>query len=260
MKISVVTISFNQAKFLRQCMDSVISQSYRNIEYIIVDPGSTDSSREIIESYGERVIKIFEKDKGPADGLNAGFSRATGDIFYFINSDDYVLPGAFSSAISQFAANPDLDVLLGAGIEVDAKGARVKSYYPSNVSPEAYVNGAVTLFQQGMFFRSSAFKKVEGFNLLNKTCWDGELLLAFMLQKLNFKRVMSHYAAFRIYPESITGSQRFSDQFRMDNERLYKTVYGAGSVPNGALRRWFRLRKIMCDPKYFYFRLLGRIK
>ena len=95
MKISVVTISFNQAKYLRQCIDSVLNQNYQNIEYIIVDPGSTDGSRQIIESYGDRVIKIFEKDAGPADGLNMGFSRATGDIFYFINSDDYVLPGAF---------------------------------------------------------------------------------------------------------------------------------------------------------------------
>ena len=257
MKISVVTISFNQAKFLRQCMDSVLDQDYQNIEYIIVDPGSTDGSREIIESYGDRVIKIFEKDNGPADGLNIGFSRATGDIFYFINSDDYVLRNAFSSAVSQFAGNPDLDVLLGAGIEVNAEGARIKSYYPSSVSPEAYVNGAVTLFQQGMFFRSRAFRQTAGFNSLNKTSWDGELLLAFMLQKLCFKRIMTHYAAFRIYPDSITGSQRFANQFQLDKDRLHKLVYGADSKPNRTVSLWFRLRKIMCDPTYTFFRLFG---
>ncbi|MDO8260503.1 MAG: glycosyltransferase, partial [Candidatus Magasanikbacteria bacterium] len=162
MKISVVTISFNQAKFLRKCMDSVLNQDYKNVEYIVVDPGSTDGSREIIESYGDSVITIFEKDKGPADGLNNGFSRATGDIFYFINSDDYVLENAFSLAASIFLSNPDLDVLLGAGIEVDSEGKKIKSYYPSRVSPEAYVNGAVTLFQQGMFFRSRAFQQAAG--------------------------------------------------------------------------------------------------
>ncbi len=257
MKISVVTISFNQARFLRQCIDSVLNQDYSNIEYIIVDPGSTDGSREIIESYGDRVVKIFEKDKGPADGLNIGFSRATGDIFYFINSDDYVLPNAFSSAVSKFVGNPDLDVLLGAGIEVNANGERIKSYYPSSVSPEAYVNGAVTLFQQGMFFRSSAFRQAAGFNYLNKTSWDGELLLTFMLEKLCFERVMAHFAAFRIYPESITGSQRFSNQFQLDKNRLYKLVYGADSKPNRALSLWFRLRKLICDPTYIFFRLFG---
>jgi len=255
MKISVVTISFNQAKFLRQCMESVLNQDYPDIEYIVVDPGSTDGSREMIESYGDRVIKVFEKDKGPADGLNAGFARATGDIFYFINSDDYILPSAFSSAASLFAGDPDLDVLLGAGIEVNAEGQQMKIHYPSRVSPEAYVNGGVTLFQQGMFFRSRAFKRVTGFNPLNKTSWDGELLLDFMLQKLCLKRSMKCYGAFRIYPESITGSQRFESQFQADNGRLHQLVYGAGSKPNKISNLFFRLRKIIFDPKYTFFRV-----
>lgn len=257
MKISVVTISFNQAKFLRQCIESVLNQDYPDIEYIIVDPGSTDGSREIIESYGNRIIKIFEKDNGPADGLNMGFSRATGDIFYFINSDDYVLPNAFSSAASEFAQRPDLDVLLGAGIEVDAQGSWKKNYYPSSVSPKAYVNGAVTLFQQGMFFRSHTFRKTAGFNPSNKTSWDGELLLSFMLKNFRFKRIMKHLAAFRIYPESITGSQRFSMQFELDKNRLYKLVYGEDTKQNSILKLWFRFRKLMWDPHYTFMRFFG---
>lgn len=257
MKISVVTISFNQAKFLPQCMDSVLRQDYKNIEYIVVDPGSTDGSREIIESYGDRVVRVFEKDKGPADGLNIGFSKATGDIFYFINSDDFVLENAFSSVVSMFSGNPDLDVLLGAGIEVDAEGRKIKSYYPSRVSPEAYVNGAVTLFQQGMFFRSRAFQQAAGFNVLNKTSWDGELLLSFLLKKLCFKRTMANFGAFRIYPESITGSQRFSSQFQLDQNRLHKLVYGEASNLNRAVSLWFRLQKLVGDPKYTFYRLFG---
>ena len=74
MKISVVTISFNQAKFLRECIDSVLNQDYHEIEYIVVDPGSTDGSKKIIDSYGDKIIKYYEKDYGPADGLNKGFS------------------------------------------------------------------------------------------------------------------------------------------------------------------------------------------
>lgn len=255
MKLSVVTISFNQAMFLRQCMDSVLEQNYQNIEYIIVDPGSTDGSREIIESYDDRVIKIFDKDSGPADGLNIGFSKATGDIFYFINSDDYVLPNAFSTAVAEFLDNPDLDVLLGAGVEVNSEGARVKNHYPSHVSAKSYVNGAVTLFQQGMFFRSRSLRQAQGFNPLNKTSWDGELLLAFLLHKMRFKRVMTRFAAFRIYPASITGSQRFSAEYQLDRNRLYQLVYGAESKPSDAAGIWFRIGKIVFDPKYFFFRI-----
>jgi glycosyltransferase involved in cell wall biosynthesis len=236
-------------------MDSVLNQDYKNVEYIVVDPGSTDGSREIIESYGDRVVRVFEKDKGPADGLNVGFSIATGDIFYFINSDDYVMDNAFASAVAQFVSNPDIDVLLGAGVEVDAEGNKIKTYYPSSVSPEAYVNGAVTLFQQGMFFRSRAFRQISGFNSLNKTSWDGELLLNFMLKKLCFKRSMTRFAAFRIYPESITGSQRFAAQFQSDINRLYKLVYGDDAQPNRAASLWFRFRKLVCDPTYIFFRL-----
>lgn len=255
MKISVVTISFNQAKFLRQCIESVLSQNYRNFEYIIVDPGSTDGSREIIESYGDRITKVFEKDSGPADGLNLGFSRASGDIFYFINSDDYVLENAFAFVANQFATDPTLHVLLGAGIEVNAISTRVKNHYPSKVSPEAYVNGAVTLFQQGMFFSANAFKQAKGFNRLNRTSWDGELMLNFLLLRLSFKRSMFHLGAFRIYPDSITGSQRFAGHFNLDKIRLYKLVYGHDSQPNRFLGIWFRFAKLVFDPTYAFFRL-----
>ena len=88
MKFSIVTISYNQGRYLKQCIESVLSQKNVDIEYIIVDPGSSDNSREIINSYKE-IKKIYKKDKGPADGLNNGFKIATGDFFGFINSPDH---------------------------------------------------------------------------------------------------------------------------------------------------------------------------
>ena len=100
LKISVVTISYNQAEFLERCIESVLNQNYPNLEYIIVDPGSTDGSRDIIKRY-EKVFShiLLDPDNGPADGLNKGFAKATGDILYFINSDDVVLPDAFKVPI-----------------------------------------------------------------------------------------------------------------------------------------------------------------
>jgi glycosyltransferase involved in cell wall biosynthesis len=88
MKISVVTVSFNQAAFLERAIRSVIDQGYKNLEYIIVDPGSTDGSREIIERYRNYFTQvILSPDDGPADGLNKGFAHATGDICAYVNSD-----------------------------------------------------------------------------------------------------------------------------------------------------------------------------
>src|SRR5690349_13082517 len=114
MKFTLVTISYNQAPFLERTIRSVIDQKYDDLEYIVVDPGSTDGSREIIEHFRPYITKtIFEKDRGAADGLNKGFSHATGELYGFLNSDDVLLPGALKEASKFFDTNPDIDVVSG---------------------------------------------------------------------------------------------------------------------------------------------------
>ena len=93
MKISIVTLSFNQRAYLQEAMDSVLSQDYPNLEYIVVDPGSSDGSRETDQQLWPDRSHIFEPDRGAADGLNKGFARATGDVFGFLNADDLLFPG-----------------------------------------------------------------------------------------------------------------------------------------------------------------------
>ena len=96
MKFSIVTISFNQSVFIEKAILSVIGQDYPDIEYIVVDPGSTDGSRDIIEKYRTKIHKtIFEPDQGPGQGLNRGFAQASGEIYGYINADDYYEPDAF---------------------------------------------------------------------------------------------------------------------------------------------------------------------
>ena len=103
MKVSIITISFNQDVYLEYCLRSVIEQDYANIEYIVIDAGSTDKSQEIIKSYSDQISTIvFESDNGPADGLNKGNSLATGDIIGYVNSDDILLPGAVSKIVKFF--------------------------------------------------------------------------------------------------------------------------------------------------------------
>ena len=257
MKISIVTISFNQAKYLRQCIDSVLNQDYSNIEYIVVDPGSTDESRYIIDSYGNQIIRVYEEDNGPADGLNKGFARATGDIFYFINSDDFVLPNKFADVVRVFEGNHKIDVVLAGGLRVNEDGYPECVFYPSKVTANAYVNGAVTLFQQGMFFKAETFRRVGGFNVVNKSCWDGELLLAYLLNGAKFVRLMNKVAAFRIYPESITGSQRFGALFDADQKRMFEMVYGEIRKPNKMLRLYYRAMKLLGDPNYLLKRIFS---
>ena len=124
MKISIVTISFNQCAYLRACIDSILSQEGCDLEYIVVDPGSTDGSRELIESYGDRIVRVFEPDAGPADGLNRGFACATGDIYGFINSDDYLLPGALAAVTAFFRKHPATVFMTGHGFSEVESGVR----------------------------------------------------------------------------------------------------------------------------------------
>ena len=95
--VSIITPSFNQAAFLRRTIESVLTQDYSHIEYLILDGGSTDGSREILESYGQRFYWVSQRDGGQTDAINQGLRRCRGEIVAYLNSDDTLLPGAVSA-------------------------------------------------------------------------------------------------------------------------------------------------------------------
>jgi glycosyltransferase involved in cell wall biosynthesis len=114
-RLSIITPSFNQADFIEKTIESVLGQDYPDLEYIVVDGGSTDGSVEIIERYADRLAWwASEKDDGQTDALNKGLARATGDVIAYINSDDYYLPGAFERAVATLEQNPDSLWMAGA--------------------------------------------------------------------------------------------------------------------------------------------------
>ena len=121
--VSIITPSYNQAKYLEQTIQSVLSQDYPRIEYIVVDGKSKDGSVDIIKRYADKLAYwISEKDKGQADAINKGFARATGEIIAWLNSDDYYLPGAVSAAVKVFEENPEIVLVYGNMLAVDEHG------------------------------------------------------------------------------------------------------------------------------------------
>ncbi|HZU87533.1 MAG TPA: glycosyltransferase family 2 protein [Anaerolineaceae bacterium] len=122
-RVSIITPSFNQVAYLEQTLQSVLGQGYPNLEYIVVDGGSTDGSVEIIQKYaGKLAWWVSEKDHGQAEAINRGFTRATGEIIAWLNSDDLYLPGAIAGAVRAFRQYPDCGLVFSDVHSIDESG------------------------------------------------------------------------------------------------------------------------------------------
>lgn len=231
MKCSIVTISYNQVKFLPDCIASIASQDYHDLEHVIIDACSTDGTDEVLRKYLPIKSKVIvEKDKGAADGLNKGFANCTGDIFGYINSDDVLLPGAITHVMAFFGNNPDIDILSGQGYIINQENYIVDCVVTNDMSPRRMAYGASVLFQQATFFRAQAFKKSGGFNIGNKTCWDAEILLRMLLGGAGHAITDQYLACFRIHNESITGTGRLHNLHTTTVDRLFQLTMNR--VPN----------------------------
>ena len=123
-KITVVTPSYNQGQFLEKTLVSVLEQGYPNLEYIVIDGGSTDESVSIIQKYADRLSYwVSEKDRGQSHAINKGFLRSTGDIICWLNSDDYYLPGTLHFVAEQLERSLDCYAIVGHCIKVHTDGS-----------------------------------------------------------------------------------------------------------------------------------------
>ena len=240
MKVSVVTVSFNQGQFLERAIASVLGQDHDDIEYIVVDPGSTDGSRAIIERYRDRIARvIFEPDRGAPDGLNKGFAAATGAIFAYLNSDDAYLPGAVRAAVSAFERYPQTDIVVGNGYIVDAHGRAIRRFRSAPFSRWRFAYGAAVVMQQSTFFRRSAFAGAGGFNVGNRTCWDAELYLEMCLAGARVRLAEGYWSLFTHHADSVSGSRRLEREHAMQHRRCFRRVMG---------RDWRAPDRLLCTP------------
>ena len=230
MKISIVTLSFNQCSYLEECILSVLSQDYCDWELIIVDPGSTDLSRNIALSYARRdprITVIFEQDSGPAEGLNKGFARATGEIVACLNSDDYYLKSTFKEVQSSFDRYPEADCIYSHGLILKNQKFKFQSSDKFNI--KRYFSNRGLVLQQATFFRKSSLDMMNlKFNIQNKTSWDGELLIDLASYGGKFVKVLGNWGVFRIHSDSITGSERLSTQTKFDHLRILNNQLSLG--------------------------------
>ncbi|HEU0120139.1 MAG TPA: glycosyltransferase family 2 protein [Bryobacteraceae bacterium] len=163
--VTIVTPSYNQGHFIAATIESVLTQDYPHIEYIIMDGASTDGTAEAVRPYADRLTFISEKDRGQTHAINKGLRRAKGEIVAYLNSDDTLLPGAVSRAVAALEAHPEAGAIYGDGFQIDYDG-NVKQKFPFtepfNLWKLTFVLDYV--LQQSVFFRRRCVESVGWFN------------------------------------------------------------------------------------------------
>jgi GT2 family glycosyltransferase len=157
--VSIITPSFNQARYLEATVQSVLSQDYTPIEYILIDGASTDGSAEIIRKHKDRFAYwVSEKDSGQSEAINRGLSRAKGEIVAWLNSDDYYLPNTISEVVKCFEANPNVVMIYGDMLAVDEHGQTTNILKYKQLSLEDLLCFQI-IGQPSVFFRRAALEK-----------------------------------------------------------------------------------------------------
>jgi glycosyltransferase involved in cell wall biosynthesis len=159
--VSVVTPSYNQAGFLEQTIQSVLAQDYPHVEYLVVDGGSQDGSKEILQQYAGRLAWwTSEPDLGQTDAINKGFDRARGEVLAWINSDDTYLPHAVREAVAFLQDHPEVGMVYGDADFIDEAGQVVGRFDARQTSYQRLRRGGVYIPQQASFFRASLWREV----------------------------------------------------------------------------------------------------
>jgi len=216
-KVSIITPSYNQGQFLEETILSVLNQDYPNLEYIIIDGGSTDNSVEIIKKYQDRIAYwVSEPDKGQSDAINKGFRIATGDILAWLNSDDLYLPGAISAAVSYMQDRHDVSCIIGDQETIGPEGeylCTVKNI-PFNFCRTLY--GGSMIPQPSTFFTRKALDIAGYLDTSLQYQMDYDFFLRMAYKGIRFGIIERPLAAFRLHHMSKTVSE-YSNKVKQAN-------------------------------------------
>jgi glycosyltransferase involved in cell wall biosynthesis len=289
-RISIVTPSFNQGRYLEETLRSVLLQGYPNLEYVVIDGGSTDDSPKILEKYRPFLdASLREATPGHAEALNRGMQRTTGSILAFINSDDFYLPGALATIAREFQAATPADLVYGGCLMTDQTGRECIRHLGNISSLDDILDFRKVwradreIVQPEAFWRRSLFEKIGGFNAeLGGAFWY-EYLCRMLMAGANFHRVDQPLACFRFHPEQ--RSQRENDRSyddylnlarrwlwdrslpispaarrRLQNEwvfeRKYKPLIAVSTKPGGSrLKQWIGTANICLQHPPLFFEL-----
>lgn len=222
-KISIIVPTLNQARFIEETIQSVLSQNYPNLELIVIDGGSTDGTLDILEKYSNALTWISEPDNGQVDAINKGLRRVTGDVVAYLNSDDVYNPNTLLTVGKYFSDYPETQILTGKCSNIDENGVEIRSLIKlyKNLWLKLRIDKSLTVLdyisQPATFWRVGLTHTIGYFNPEYHYAMDYDYWLRITRHhKLMF--VDQYLAKFRVYPTSITSSNsraQFDEEFKV---------------------------------------------
>ena len=204
--VTIVTPSYNQGRFIRETIESVLSQDYPRLEHVVVDGGSTDETISILKSYGQQLTWVSEPDRGQAHAINKGWKLARGEILAWLNSDDMYLPGAVSKAVNYLVNHPQVGMVYGEGYHI-AESGTVIGRFPTESFIAERLKETCFIFQPAAFMRRSVIEAVGFLNESLSYCMDYDLWIR-VSQKYDVGYFPEYLAQVRLHEGCKTVRQR----------------------------------------------------
>jgi glycosyltransferase involved in cell wall biosynthesis len=207
--IAIVTPSFNQGKYIRRTIESVLAQGVQNLEYIVIDGGSTDETLEVLRSFDSKLRWIAEPDRGTADAINKGFRFVEGEILGWLNSDDIYYEDALVTIQEFFELNPHVDVVYGDADHIDENGSFIEKY-PTEPWSWVRLHELCFISQPAAFFRRRVIQNFGALNTRYPHCVDYELWIRCAKAGAKFQHLPKTLAATRLHPDAKTVAKRLA--------------------------------------------------
>lgn len=223
--VSVVVPAHNHARYLDEAIESVLNQDYPNVELIVLDDGSTDNTREVLEKYTGRFYWETQENMGQSATLNKGWRMSKGDVLAYLSSDDALLPHAVSTSVERLMANPDVVLTYCDFNQVDPSSRIIRRMKTLDMDYRETVAKFVCLPGPGAFFLRSVFKSTDGWDVKLRRIADLDYYLRAGLQG-KFLRIPEVLASWRIHEESISfveGDEWKSKEYLYVVSKLYES-------------------------------------